>query len=156
MRTRRRVAVAVGAPVAPLPIACVPAAPVGTHGRVTLPASRQERYAEGIVPGGRIGHEPRGAEGLESPPGRSSGHAEYAELGDSTPSQVTSVVWSVTHTWRETARQATGNGQVFIGVRKIGECTGTHTRPAVDVAPVGFGGVTGQWCVRDNLGACPA
>ncbi|MFF9021141.1 hypothetical protein [Streptomyces eurythermus] len=156
MRTRRRVAVAVGAPVAPLPIAGVPAAPVGAHGRVVLPASRQEWYPEGIVPGGRTGHEPRGAEGLESPPGRSSGHAEYAEPGDSTPPQVTSVAPSVTHTWQETARQATGDGQVFIGDRKTGRFTRTDTRPAVDVGPVDSGGVTGQWCVREDLGACPA
>ncbi|MEU7560996.1 hypothetical protein [Streptomyces eurythermus] len=156
MRTRRRVAVAVGAPAPPLLIAGVPVAPVGAHGRVALPASRQERYAEAIVPGGRIGHEPRGAEGLESPPGRSSGHAEYAEVGDSTPPQVPSVASSVTHTSQETARQATGNGQVFVGDRKIGRFTGTDTRPAVDVAPVDSGGVTGQWCVRGDLGACPA
>ncbi|CAL9325599.1 hypothetical protein [Streptomyces sp. SudanB182_2057] len=156
MRTRRRAAVAVGAPVAPPLIAGVPAAPVGAHGRAALPASRRERYAEGIVTGGRIGHGPPGAEGLESPPGRDSGHAEYAGLGDSTPSRVTSVASSVTHTWRETARQATGNGQVFISDREIGGCTSTHTRPAVDVGPVGSGGVTGQWCVREDLGVRPA
>ncbi|MFF9673517.1 MULTISPECIES: chitin-binding protein [Streptomyces] len=126
MRARRQVAVPVGAPVTPLLIAGVPEAPVGAHGRVALPASRQERYAEGIVPGGRIGHEPRGGEGLESPPGRSSGHIEYAELGDSTPSQVTSVASSAARTWQETARQATGNGQVFIGDRKFAR---GHRRP---------------------------
>ncbi|MGW2956783.1 chitin-binding protein [Streptomyces eurythermus] len=155
MRTRRRVAVAVGAPAPPLFIAGVPAAAVGAHGRVALPASRQERYAEGIVPWGRIGHEPRGAEGLERLPGRRNGHAEYAELGDNTPSQVTSVASSVAHTWQETARQATVNGQVFIGDRKIGGSPGTHARPA-DVGPVDSGGVSGQWCVREDPGACPA
>lgn len=55
-----------------------------------------------------------------------------------------------------TARQATGSGQVFIGDRKIGGLTGTHTRPAVDVGPVDSGGVAGQWCFRQVLGACPA
>jgi hypothetical protein len=69
---------------------------------------------------------------------------------------VASVASSVTHTWQETARQATGNRQVFVGDRKIGRFTGTHTRPAVDVGPVDSGGLTGQWCVREDLGACPA
>ncbi|MGQ4425104.1 hypothetical protein ACN6LL_007776, partial [Streptomyces violaceoruber] len=63
MRTKRRVAFAVGALVAPLLAVSLPASTASAHGWVTSPGSRQDQCAAGIVDCGQIKYEPQSVEG---------------------------------------------------------------------------------------------
>ncbi|MFH9662584.1 lytic polysaccharide monooxygenase [Streptomyces sp. NPDC017248] len=161
MSAKRRVAVAVGAPVGPLLAVSLPASSASAHGWVTLPTSPQEQCAEGIVACGQITYEPRSVERPKGLRDCGGGHAQYAELdGDGKPWRVTPVGSSATFTWHHTARHATSDRQYFIGGRKIAEFDGHSQQPGADVSQQGdFAGFTGRqkvlavWSISDTAHA---
>ncbi|WP_333775008.1 lytic polysaccharide monooxygenase [Streptomyces sp. IBSBF 3136] len=161
MNTKRRAAVAIGALVAPALAVSLPASSASAHGWVTLPTSRQEQCAEGVVDCGQIKYEPQSVEGPKGLQSCSGGHAEYAELdNDSKGWKVTPVGTTATFTWHNTARHSTANWQYFIGGQKIAEFDGHNQQPAADVSQqVNFGSFTGRqkvlavWNIADTANA---
>ncbi|MFF6994595.1 lytic polysaccharide monooxygenase [Streptomyces sp. NPDC008313] len=161
MNTKRRMAAGIGALLAPLLAVGLPAGSASAHGWVTLPTSRQQQCAEGVVDCGQIKYEPQSVEGPKGLHSCSGGHAEYAELDDdSKPWRVTPVGASATFTWHNTARHSTASWQYFIGGQKIAEFDGHNAQPAADVShQVDFGGFTGRqkvlavWNVADTSNA---
>ncbi|MBQ0953196.1 MULTISPECIES: lytic polysaccharide monooxygenase [Streptomyces] len=158
MRTKRRVAFAVGALVAPLLAVSLPASTASAHGWVTSPGSRQDQCAAGIVDCGQIKYEPQSVEGPKGLSSCSGGNSQFAELDDDGKGwRVTPVGTTHTFTWHHTARHATANWQYFIGSQKIAEFDGHRAQPAPDVShQVNFGGFTGRqkvlavWNVADT------
>ena len=158
MRTKRRVAFAVGALVAPLLAVSLPASTASAHGWVTSPGSRQDQCAAGIVDCGQIKYEPQSVEGPKGLNSCSGGNSQFAELDDDGKGwRVTPVGTTHTFTWHHTARHATANWQYFIGSQKIAEFDGHRAQPAPDVShQVNFGGFTGRqkvlavWNVADT------
>jgi chitin-binding protein len=161
MNTKRRAAVAIGALVAPLLAVSLPASSASAHGWVTLPTSRQEQCAEGVVQCGEIKYEPQSVEGPKGLHSCSGGHSEFAELDDDSKGwQVTPVGTTATFTWHNTARHATLNWQYFIGGQKIAEFDGHGQQPPADLSQqVDFGGFTGRqkvlavWNIADTANA---
>ncbi|WP_317447292.1 lytic polysaccharide monooxygenase [Streptomyces collinus] len=161
MNTKRRAAVVIGALVAPVLAVSLPAGTAGAHGWVTLPTSRQEQCAEGVVDCGQIKYEPQSVEGPKGLQSCSGGHAEYAELdNDSKGWKVTPVGTTATFTWHNTARHSTANWQYFIGGQKIAEFDGHNQQPAADVSQqVNLGNFTGRqkvlavWNIADTANA---
>ncbi|MEV4046809.1 lytic polysaccharide monooxygenase [Streptomyces sp. NPDC049744] len=158
MRTKRRVAFAVGALVAPLLAVSLPASTANAHGWVTSPGSRQDQCAAGIIDCGQITYEPQSVEGPKGLNSCSGGNSQFAELDDDGKGwRVTPVGTTHTFTWHHTARHATANWQYFIGNQKIAEFDGRGAQPAPDVShQVNFGGFTGRqkvlavWNVADT------
>lgn len=161
MSTKRRVAVAIGALVAPLLAVSLPAGSAHAHGWVTDPGSRQDQCAEGVVDCGQITYEPQSVEGPKGLRSCSGGNSQFAELDDDSKGwRVTPVGTSHTFNWHHTARHATDTWQYFIGNTKIAEFDGRGAQPAADVAhQVNFGGFTGRqkvlavWNVADTSNA---
>ncbi|MFQ6142248.1 lytic polysaccharide monooxygenase [Streptomyces seoulensis] len=161
MNTKRRVACVIGALAAPVLAVSLPASSASAHGWVTLPTSRQEQCAEGLVDCGQIKYEPQSVEGPKGLHSCSGGHAEYAELDDDSKAwKVTPVGSSATFTWHNTARHSTANWQYFIGNQKIAEFDGHNAQPGADVSQqVDFGGFTGRqkvlavWNIADTANA---
>jgi hypothetical protein len=156
MRTKRRVAVAVGALVAPLLAVSLPASTAGAHGWVTSPGSRQDQCAAGIVDCGQIKYEPQSVEGPKGLKSCSGGNSQFAELDDDSKGwRVTPVGTTHTFTWHHTARHATANWQYFIGNQKIAEFDGRGAQPAPDVLAVWNVADTGNAfysCIDVNIG----
>ncbi|MEZ7003587.1 lytic polysaccharide monooxygenase [Streptomyces sp. SCSIO 75703] len=158
MNTKRRLAVVVGALVAPLLAVSLPAGSASAHGWVTSPNSRQDQCASGAVQCGQIKYEPQSVEGPKGLKSCSGGNAQFAELDDDNKGwRVTPVSSTYTFTWHHTARHATSNWQYFIGDTKIGEFSGNNAQPAPDVShQVNFGNFTGKqkvlavWNVADT------
>ncbi|WP_247613467.1 lytic polysaccharide monooxygenase auxiliary activity family 9 protein, partial [Streptomyces galbus] len=158
MDMKRRTAFVIGALAAPVLAVSLPASSAVAHGWVTLPTSRQEQCAEGLVDCGQIKYEPQSVEGPKGLQSCSGGHAEYAELdNDSKPWKVTPVGTTATFTWHNTARHSTANWQYFIGGQKIAEFDGRNQQPAADVSQqVNFGSFTGRqkvlavWNIADT------
>ncbi|MGW1229920.1 lytic polysaccharide monooxygenase [Streptomyces sp. NPDC001478] len=161
MNTKRRLAVSIGALVAPVLALGVQAGTANAHGWVTAPASRQAQCATGVVDCGQITYEPQSVEGVKGLKSCSGGNAAFAELDDDNKGwQVTPVGKKFTFTWHHTARHATANWQYFIGDQKIAEYQGNGAQPPADVShEVDFGSFTGKqkvlavWNVADTVNA---
>lgn len=158
MNSKRRVAVAVGALLAPLLAVSLPAGTANAHGWVTDPGSRQDQCAAGVVDCGQIKYEPQSVEGPKGLRSCSGGNAQFAELDDDGKGwRVTPVGSTHTFNWHHTARHATDTWQYFIGNQKIAEFDGHGAQPPADVShQVNFGGFTGRqkvlavWNVADT------
>ncbi|WP_329024793.1 MULTISPECIES: lytic polysaccharide monooxygenase [unclassified Streptomyces] len=161
MNAKRRMAVSIGALVAPVLALGVQAGIASAHGWVTAPTSRQAQCAAGVVDCGQIKYEPQSVEGPKGLKSCSGGNAAFAELDDDSKGwQVTPVGRTYTFTWHHTARHATDNWQYFIGDQKIAEFAGNHAQPPADVSQeVDFGSFTGRqkvlavWNVADTANA---
>ncbi|MFI0942965.1 lytic polysaccharide monooxygenase [Streptomyces sp. NPDC021020] len=161
MHTTRRVALALGALAAPLIAFGLSSGTASAHGWVTLPTSRQEQCAEGIVSCGDIKYEPQSVEGPKGLHSCSGGNAQFAELDDDSKGwQVTPVGSSATFTWHNTARHATLNWQYYIGSTLLAEFPGNNQQPPADLShQVNFGSFTGKqkvlavWNIGDTANA---
>ncbi|MFD5785956.1 lytic polysaccharide monooxygenase [Streptomyces sp. NPDC127037] len=161
MNAQRRMAVSIGALVAPVLALGIQAGTASAHGWVTAPTSRQAQCAAGVVDCGQIKYEPQSVEGPKGLKSCSGGNAQYAELDDDSKGwQVTPVGKTFTFTWHHTARHATDGWQYFIGDQKIAEFAGNRAQPPADVSQeVDFGSFTGRqkvlavWNVADTANA---
>ncbi|MFB8089404.1 lytic polysaccharide monooxygenase [Streptomyces sp. NPDC055992] len=161
MNAQRRMAVSIGALVAPVLALGIQTGTASAHGWVTAPTSRQAQCASGVVDCGQIKYEPQSVEGPKGLKSCSGGNAQYAELDDDSKGwQVTPVGRTFTFTWHHTARHATDSWQYFIGDQKIAEFAGNRAQPPADVSQeVDFGSFTGRqkvlavWNVADTANA---
>ncbi|MEV7467579.1 lytic polysaccharide monooxygenase auxiliary activity family 9 protein [Streptomyces kronopolitis] len=161
MHKKRRLALALGAGIAPLLVVTVPAAPANAHGYVSAPPSRQAQCAAGTVDCGPIKWEPQSVEGPKGLTSCSGGDSRFAELdNDAKGWRVTPIGHSQTFTWRLTARHATSTWQYFVGGRKVAEFNDGGARPPETVShTVDFGSLTGRqkilavWNIADTANA---
>ncbi|MFE2225018.1 lytic polysaccharide monooxygenase auxiliary activity family 9 protein [Streptomyces kronopolitis] len=161
MHKKRRLALALGAGIAPLLVVTVPAAPANAHGYVSAPPSRQAQCAAGTVDCGPIKWEPQSVEGPKGLTSCSGGDSRFAELdNDAKGWRVTPIGRSQTFSWRLTARHATSTWQYFVGGRKVAEFNDGGARPPETVShTVDFGSLTGRqkilavWNIADTANA---
>lgn len=161
MNMKRRVAVAIGALVAPMVAVSLPASTASAHGWVVSPNSRQDQCASRVVDCGQIKWEPASVEGPKGLRNCSGGDARWADLDDDNkPWRVSPVTTDQTFTWRIEARHATANWQYFIGNQKIAEFPGRGALPPAEVShQVNFGSFTGRqkvlavWNIADTANA---
>ncbi|WP_181790131.1 lytic polysaccharide monooxygenase [Streptomyces phytophilus] len=158
MHTKRRLAAAVGAAVAPVLALSLPAPSASAHGWVTSPSSRQDQCAAGVVNCGQIKYEPQSVEGPKGLTSCSGGNGQFAELNDDSKGwRVNPVAGSTTFSWHITARHRTSTWQYFIGGTKIAEFNDGGAQPPADVYHnVNFGNFSGKqkvlavWNVYDT------
>ncbi|KIZ17042.1 lytic polysaccharide monooxygenase auxiliary activity family 9 protein [Streptomyces natalensis] len=161
MNKMRRLAVAIGAAIAPFLVVTMPASPASAHGYVSTPPSRQAQCAAGTVACGPIKWEPQSVEGPKGLTSCSGGNSRFADLDDDSKGwQVTPVGSSQTFNWKLTARHATSTWQYFVGGQKIAEFDDGGAQPPATVShTVDFGDITGKqkvlavWNIADTANA---
>jgi len=161
MHKKRRLALVLGAGIAPLLVVTLPVNPASAHGYVSSPPSRQAQCAAGSIECGPIKWEPQSVEGLKGLTGCSGGNSRFAELDDDSKGwKVTPIGSSQTFNWRLTARHSTSTWQYFVGGRKVAEFNDGGTQPPATVShTVNFGGLTGKqkilavWNIADTANA---
>ncbi|MEV0264739.1 lytic polysaccharide monooxygenase auxiliary activity family 9 protein [Streptomyces sp. NPDC050617] len=161
MKSKRRLAVLIGAGVAPLIAVTLPVGSANAHGYVSSPPSRQAQCASGAVQCGPIKWEPQSVEGPKGLKSCSGGNSQFAELdNDSKGWKVTPVGSTTSFKWKLTARHATSTWQYYAGGRKIAEINDGGQRPNETVThQVNFGGLKGKqkvlavWNIADTPNA---
>ncbi|WP_310726264.1 lytic polysaccharide monooxygenase [Streptomyces sp. N2A] len=161
MNKKRRLALAIGAGIAPLLVVTLPVTPASAHGYVSAPPSRQAQCAAGTIDCGPIKWEPQSVEGPKGLTSCSGGNGRFAELDDDSKGwKVTPIGHTQTFTWRLTARHATSAWQYFAGGRKVAEFSGGGAQPPETVThTVNFGSITGKqkilavWNIADTANA---
>ncbi|MFC7897615.1 lytic polysaccharide monooxygenase [Streptomyces sp. NPDC057381] len=161
MSMKRRVAVAVGALVAPIVAISLPAPTASAHGWVVSPGSRQDQCANRVVQCGQIKWEPASVEGPKGLRDCSGGDPRWADLDDDGKGwRVTPIGSTHTFTWTIEARHATSNWQYFIGDQKIAQFDGRGAQPPASVShQLDFGAFTGRqkvlavWNIADTANA---
>ncbi|WP_103532568.1 lytic polysaccharide monooxygenase auxiliary activity family 9 protein [Streptomyces sp. SM11] len=161
MKSKRLLAVAIGAGIAPLLAVSLPAGSASAHGYISSPPSRQAQCAARVVPCGPIKYEPQSVEGPKGLMSCSGGNAAFAELNnDGKGWKVTPVGRTTSFNWRLTARHATSTWQYYAGGRKIAEFDDGGARPGGTVThQVSFGGLSGKqkvlavWNIADTANA---
>ncbi|MFC8594704.1 lytic polysaccharide monooxygenase auxiliary activity family 9 protein [Streptomyces atroolivaceus] len=161
MKSKKMLAVAIGAGIAPLLAVSLPAGNASAHGYISSPPSRQAQCAAGTVSCGSIKYEPQSVEGPKGLTSCSGGNAAFAELNnDSKGWKVTPISRTTSFNWRLTARHATSTWQYYAGGRKIAEFNDGGARPGETVThQVNFGNLTGKqkvlavWNIADTANA---
>ncbi|GJF25841.1 lytic polysaccharide monooxygenase auxiliary activity family 9 protein [Streptomyces flaveolus] len=161
MKSKRMLAVAIGAGIAPLLAVTLPAGNASAHGYISSPPSRQAQCAAGTVSCGSIKYEPQSVEGPKGLMSCSGGNSAFAELdNDSKGWKVTPVSRTTSFNWRLTAQHATSTWQYYAGGRKIAEFNDGGARPGATVThQVNFGSLTGRqkvlavWNIADTANA---
>lgn len=161
MKSKRMLAVAIGAGIAPLLAVTLPAGNASAHGYISSPPSRQAQCAAGTVSCGPIKYEPQSVEGPKGLMSCSGGNSAFAELdNDSKGWKITPVSRTTSFNWRLTAQHATSTWQYYAGGRKIAEFNDGGARPGATVThQVNFGSLTGKqkvlavWNIADTTNA---
>ncbi|MEV8553814.1 lytic polysaccharide monooxygenase auxiliary activity family 9 protein [Streptomyces glaucescens] len=161
MKSKRMLAVAIGAGIAPLLAVSLPAGNASAHGYISSPPSRQAQCAAGTVSCGSIKYEPQSVEGPKGLMSCSGGNSAFAELdNDSKGWKITPVGRTTSFNWRLTAQHATSTWQYYAGGRKIAEFDDGGARPGATVThQVNFGSLTGKqkvlavWNIADTTNA---
>ncbi|MFD8274727.1 lytic polysaccharide monooxygenase auxiliary activity family 9 protein [Streptomyces flaveolus] len=161
MKSKRMLAVAIGAGIAPLLAVTLPAGNASAHGYISSPPSRQAQCAAGTVSCGSIKYEPQSVEGPKGLMSCSGGNSAFAELdNDSKGWKVTPVSRTTSFNWRLTAQHATSTWQYYAGGRKVAEFNDGGARPGATVThQVNFGSLTGRqkvlavWNIADTANA---
>ncbi|MGY5079721.1 lytic polysaccharide monooxygenase auxiliary activity family 9 protein [Streptomyces nigrescens] len=161
MHNKRKLALALGAGIAPLLVVTLPVGPASAHGYVSSPPSRQAQCAAGTIDCGPIKWEPQSVEGPKGLTSCSGGNSRFAELDDDSKGwKVTPVGSSQTFNWRLTARHSTSTWQYFVGGKKVAEFNDGGAQPPATVSHiVNFGGITGKqkilavWNIADTANA---
>ncbi|CAM5552461.1 Chitin-binding type-4 domain-containing protein OS=Streptomyces fumanus OX=67302 GN=GCM10018772_61890 PE=4 SV=1 [Streptomyces fumanus] len=118
MKSKRMLAIAVGAGISPLLAVTLPASNASAHGYISTPPSRQAQCAAGTVSCGSIKYEPQSVEGPKGLMSCSGGNSAFAELdNDSKGWKVTPVSRTTSFNWRLTAQHATSTWQYYAGGR---------------------------------------
>ncbi|MBI0300845.1 lytic polysaccharide monooxygenase [Streptomyces sp. PRKS01-29] len=161
MNMKRKLAVVVGAGIAPLIALSLPASEASAHGYISTPPSRQAQCAAGTVACGDIKYEPQSVEGPKGLTSCSAGNSRFAELDDDNKGwAVTPVPSKASFTWKLTARHATNTWQYFVGGQKVAEINDGGAQPGETVThQVDFGGLKGKqkvlavWNIADTSNA---
>lgn len=161
MNAKRRLALVIGAAVAPLIAVALPATTASAHGYISSPPSRQAQCAAGTVPCGQIKYEPQSVEGPKGLRSCSGGNSQFAELDDDSKGwKVTPVAGSANFSWTLTARHATSTWQYYVGGTKVAEFNDGGAQPGATVTHnVNFGSISGKqkvlavWNVADTSNA---
>lgn len=161
MNAKRRLALVIGAAVAPLIAVALPATTASAHGYISSPPSRQAQCAAGTVPCGQIKYEPQSVEGPKGLRSCSGGNSQFAELDDDSKGwKVTPVASSANFSWTLTARHATSTWQYYVGGTKVAEFNDGGAQPGATVTHnVNFGSISGKqkvlavWNVADTSNA---
>ncbi|AIR96066.1 lytic polysaccharide monooxygenase auxiliary activity family 9 protein [Streptomyces glaucescens] len=161
MKSKRMLAVAIGAGIAPLLAVTLPAGNASAHGYISSPPSRQAQCAAGTVSCGSIKYEPQSVEGPKGLMSCSGGNSAFAELDDDSKGwKITPVSRTTSFNWRLTAQHATSTWQYYAGGRKIAEFDDGGARPGATVThQVNFGSLTGKqkvlavWNIADTTNA---
>ncbi|MFF5333043.1 lytic polysaccharide monooxygenase [Streptomyces sp. NPDC013181] len=161
MNAKRKLALVIGAGVAPLLAVALPATSASAHGYVSSPPSRQAQCAAGTVSCGQIKYEPQSVEGPKGLRSCSGGNSQFAELdNDAKGWKATPVGSSTNFSWTLTARHATSTWQYYIGGTKIAEFNDNGAQPgATKTHQVNFGGFSGKqkvlavWNISDTANA---
>ncbi|MGW7488882.1 lytic polysaccharide monooxygenase auxiliary activity family 9 protein [Streptomyces sp. NPDC054786] len=161
MHKKRRLALAIGAGIAPLLVVTMPVSPASAHGYVSSPPSRQAQCAAGAIDCGPIKWEPQSVEGPKGLTSCSGGNSRFAELDDDAKGwKVTPIGSSQTFSWKLTARHSTSTWQYFIGGKKVAEFNDGGAQPPETVShTVNFGAIKGKqkilavWNIADTANA---
>ncbi|MFD3421945.1 lytic polysaccharide monooxygenase auxiliary activity family 9 protein [Streptomyces decoyicus] len=161
MHRKRRLALAIGAGIAPLLVVTLPVSPASAHGYVSSPPSRQAQCAAGTIECGPIKWEPQSVEGPKGLTSCSGGNSRFAELdNDAKGWKVTPIGSSQTFNWRLTARHSTSTWQYFVGGKKVAEFNDGGAQPPETVShTVNFGSLKGKqkilavWNIADTANA---
>ncbi|RFU85250.1 chitin-binding protein [Streptomyces triticagri] len=161
MHKSRKLAVALGAAIAPLITLSMTASPASAHGYVNAPPSRQAQCAAGTVECGDIKYEPHSVEGPKGLKSCNGGVGRFEELNDDSKGWVhTNVGQSQQFTWTLTARHATSTWEYYVGDNKIAEFDDGGAQPGETVNhQVDFGGISGEqtvlavWNIADTANA---
>ncbi|MFC7306527.1 lytic polysaccharide monooxygenase auxiliary activity family 9 protein [Streptomyces monticola] len=161
MHKNRKLAVAVGAGIAPLIALTLSTGSASAHGYVNSPASRQAQCAQGTVSCGDITYEPQSVEGPKGLKSCSAGISRFAELDDDSKGWVaTPVGKSQAFTWTLTAAHATSTWEYYVGGNKVAEFDDGGAQPGSTVThQVDFGGASGKqkvlavWNIADTANA---
>ncbi|ANW16967.1 lytic polysaccharide monooxygenase auxiliary activity family 9 protein [Streptomyces clavuligerus] len=161
MQSKKKLAVAIGAAIAPLLAVCLPAGTANAHGYISSPPSRQAQCAARSIPCGAIKYEPQSVEGPKGLRSCSGGNAAFAELNDDSKGwAVTTVGRTTSFNWRLTAPHATSTWQYYAGGQKVAEFNDGGARPGTTVShSVNFGSVSGRqkllavWNIADTPNA---
>ncbi|MEV0781146.1 lytic polysaccharide monooxygenase auxiliary activity family 9 protein [Streptomyces sp. NPDC050428] len=161
MQSKRKIAVALGAVIAPIVAISLPAGSASAHGYISDPPSRQAQCAAGTVSCGDIKYEPQSVEGPKGLTSCSGGNSRFGELDDDNKGwAVTPIGSSQTFNWKITARHATSTWQYFVGGQKVAEFNDGGAQPGATVShDVNFGGLSGKqkilavWNIADTTNA---
>ncbi|AOS64078.1 lytic polysaccharide monooxygenase auxiliary activity family 9 protein [Actinoalloteichus hymeniacidonis] len=158
MRKKRTAAAIIGAAIAPLLLAVVPAGTANAHAYVSSPPSRQAQCAANTVPCGDIKYEPQSVEGPKGLTSCSGGNSRFSELDDDSKGWTVTPVGTTTNfDWTVRVSHATTTWQYFVGGTKLAEFNDGGARPGETVShQVDFGGIRGQqkvlavWNIADT------
>ncbi|MER5768631.1 lytic polysaccharide monooxygenase auxiliary activity family 9 protein [Streptomyces sp. NPDC001985] len=161
MNGKKKLAIVMGAGIAPLLAVCLPASTASAHGYISSPPSRQAQCAANTVPCGQIKYEPQSVEGPKGLRSCSGGNGRFSELdNDSKGWTVTPVSRSTTFNWRLTARHATSTWQYYVGGQKVAEFNDGGAQPGSTVShQVNLGSASGKqkvlavWNIADTANA---
>ena len=160
MQKKRRLAMALGAAMAPVLAVSLPAPSASAHGYVNSPPSRQAQCAQGIVDCGEIKWEPQSVEGPKGLTSCSGGNARFAELDDDSKGwTVTDVNRTHTFNWTLSVTHATSTWQYFVGGQKVAEFDDGGAQPGetvthnVDLKSSGQQKVLAVWNIADTPNA---
>ncbi|MCT2593621.1 lytic polysaccharide monooxygenase [Streptomyces sp. N2-109] len=158
MKNKRRLAVIIGAGIAPLVAVTLPSGTASAHGYVNSPPSRQAQCADGSVPCGQIKWEPQSVEGPKGLRSCSGGNSRFAELDDDSKGwRVSDINRQETFSWRLTVQHRTSTWQYYAGGQKVAEFNDGGAVPGSTVHHnVNFGNITGKqkvlavWNIADT------
>ncbi|WP_399082449.1 lytic polysaccharide monooxygenase auxiliary activity family 9 protein [Streptomyces sp. BBFR2] len=161
MNRKRRLAMGIGAAIAPLLVVTVPAGSASAHGYISNPPSRQAQCAAGTVKCGPIKWEPQSVEGPKGLTSCSGGDERWADLDDDSKGwKVTPIPSTASFSWKLEARHATSTWQYFVGSNKVAEFDDHGAQPGATVThQVNFGGISGKqkvlavWNIADTENA---
>ncbi|WP_405607246.1 lytic polysaccharide monooxygenase [Streptomyces sp. NBC_01511] len=161
MHSKRKMAVALGAVIAPIVAISLPAGSASAHGYISDPPSRQAQCASGTVSCGEIKYEPHSVEGPKGLTSCSGGNSRFSELDDDSKGwAVTPIGSSQSFNWKITARHATSTWQYFVAGQKVAEFNDGGAQPGSTVTHnVNFGGISGKqeilavWNIADTANA---
>ncbi|WP_405791830.1 lytic polysaccharide monooxygenase auxiliary activity family 9 protein [Streptomyces sp. NBC_01506] len=161
MQSKRKLAVALGAVIAPIVAISLPAGSASAHGYISDPPSRQAQCAAGTVSCGDIKYEPQSVEGPKGLTSCSGGNSRFSELDDDNKGwAVTPIGSSQNFNWKITARHATSTWQYFVSGQKVAEFNDGGAQPGATVTHnVNFGGLSGKqkvlavWNIADTTNA---
>ncbi|WEV29519.1 lytic polysaccharide monooxygenase [Streptomyces sp. 71268] len=161
MHGKKKLAVTLGAAIAPLLAVCLPSGTASAHGYISSPPSRQAQCAAGTVACGPIKYEPQSVEGPKGLRSCSGGNGRFSELDDNSRGwKVTPVSRTTSFNWRLTARHATSTWQYYVGSTKVAEFNDGGAQPGSTVThQVNFGNISGKqkvlaiWNIADTANA---
>ncbi|MGW6457149.1 lytic polysaccharide monooxygenase auxiliary activity family 9 protein [Streptomyces sp. NPDC055078] len=161
MYGKRKLAIVIGAAIAPLLAVSLPAGSASAHGYISSPPSRQAQCAARTIPCGSIKYEPQSVEGPKGLTSCSGGNGAFSDLDDDGKGwHVTPVGQSTSFSWRLTAQHATSTWEYYAGGSKIAEFNDGGARPGSTVThQVDFSGLSGEqkvlavWNIADTPNA---